>query len=224
MFDEETARSARVIWDYHQMHQQLKKADVILVLGGHDLRIPEYAAKLFTEGFAPIIIVSGGIAHHDDLLKTPWQETEAEKFGEILMKNSVPAQSILFEKEAKNTGENFSLSRKILEERGIDFDSVIAVTKPYMERRAFATGSRQWPDKEIIISSPPIPFEEYFGAYISQDTSPESILNIMMGDLQRIDVYGRNGFQIPQEIPGEVWNAFNELKRRGFTKHLLREV
>ena len=223
MFDEETTKFAKVIWDYHHMHHQLKKADVILILGGHDLRVPEYAAKLFIDRYAPIIVVSGGIAHHDDLLKTSWQETEAEKFAEILINNGVPKESILLEKEAKNTGENFSRSANVLRDRNINFHSVIAVTKPYMERRAFATGSKQWPDTEIIVSSPQIPFKEYFGAYVDQDTSPEAILNIMMGDLQRIDLYGKNGFQIPQEIPGEVWEAFDELKERGFTRHLLDE-
>lgn len=223
MFDEETTKFAKVIWGYHHMHHQLKKADVILVLGGHDLRVPEYAARLFAEGFAPLVVVSGGIAHHDDLLKTPWQGTEAEKFAEVLVSNGVPGESILLEKEAKNTGENFSLSWNILDRAGIEFHSVIAITKPYMERRAFATGSKQWPDKEILVSSPPIPFEDYFGAYVNQETSPEDILNIMMGDLQRIDIYGKNGFQIPQEIPDEVRAAFAELKNRGFTKHLLPE-
>ena len=43
----------------------------------------------------------------------------------------------------------------------------------------------------------------------------------MMGDLQRIDVYGRNGFQIPQEIPEKVWDAFESLKGLGYTKRLL---
>lgn len=223
MFDEETMRFAKVIWEYHHMHHELKKADILLVLGSHDLRVPEYAAKLFVNSFASVVIVSGGIAHHNDLLKASWQGTEAEKFAEVLANNGVPTESILLEKEAKNTGENFSLSRAVLDRAGIEFHSVIAITKPYMERRAFATGSKQWPDKEITVSSPPISFEEYFGAYANQETSPEDILNIMMGDLQRIDMYGKNGFQIPQEIPGEVWNAFAELKSRGFTKHLLPE-
>lgn len=223
MFDEETAKFAKVIWEYLHVHHQLKKTDALLVLGSHDLRVPEYAAKLFADGFAPIVAVSGGIAHHDDLLNVPWRGTEAEKFREVLITNGVPKEVILLETQAKNTGENFLLSRKVLEDQGIDFHSVIAVTKPYMERRAFATGSKQWPDKEILVSSPPIPFNEYFSAYVSQETSPEAILNIMMGDLQRIDVYGKNGFQIPQEIPGEVWEAFEELKKRGFTRHLFDE-
>jgi uncharacterized SAM-binding protein YcdF (DUF218 family) len=221
MFEPEVSRYAKVIWDYHHMHQPLGKADIMLVLGSHDLRVPKYAARLFIEGFAKRLVISGGIAHSDDLLKTNWQKTEAEMFADVLTEAGIDANDIVLEKEAKNTGDNFSLSRRIIESRNIEFSSVLVITKPYMERRAFATGSKQWPDKQIIVSSPPISFDEYFSEYVDQETSPESILNIMMGDLQRIDIYGRKGFQIVQEIPSEVWEAFNRLKELGYTKHLL---
>lgn len=223
MFSEEVKNLATIIWDYHHVHQLLQKVDVILVLGSHDLRIPKYAAQLFVEGYAPRIIVSGGVAHNDDLLKTSWEKTEAEMFADVMIESGVDHNRIMLEKEAKNTGENFSLSREILEANGVDFTSALVITKPYMERRAFATGAKQWSDKEIIVSSPPIPFDEYFSEYVNNETSPDAILNIMMGDLQRIDVYGRKGFQIPQEIPDEVWEAFHRLKELGYTKHLLSE-
>lgn len=221
MFNPEVTKLAKVIWNYHHMHQPLKKADILIVLGGHDLRVPAYAAKLYAEGLAPLVVVSGGVAHNGDLLRTGWQETEAEKFAEILKTNRVPETAILLEDKAKNTGDNFDLSGKLLEERGIEFHSAIAVTKPYMERRAYATGVKRWPEKDIIVTSPQMSFENYFGGYLNQETTPDNILNIMMGDLQRIDVYGRNGFQVPQEIPSEVWDAFARLKVIGYTKHLL---
>ena len=37
----------------------------------------------------------------------------------------------------------------------------------------------------------------------------------MVGDLQRIRVYAERGFQIPQEIPDDVWLAYEELVRAG---------
>lgn len=224
MFDQETSDLARTIWDYHHMNQPLEKADVILVLGGHDLRVPEYAAKLYGEGYAPIIVVSGGTAHNDDLLKTGWDKTEAETFKDVLVRGGVPTDKILVENEAKNTGDNFILGKKTLDEARVDFQSAIVVTKPYMERRAFATGAKQWPDKTITVTSPPTSFEDYFSHYVNQETSPEAVLNIMMGDLQRIEAYGKNGFQIPQEIPELVREAFRKLKLQGYTKHLLADV
>ena len=49
----------------------------------------------------------------------------------------------------------------------------------------------------------------------------DDFINIMVGDLQRIDVYGQNGFQIPQEIPEEVREAYRALVRAGYDKQLL---
>lgn len=208
---------AKIIWDYHHLNHRLEQADVMLVLGGHDLRVPEYAADLFVRGLVPYVVISGGVAHTDDLLKTDWSETEAEKFAEVMMRCGVPKEKISLENQAKNTGDNFSLSRRLIEGQVGRFQSVLVVTKPYMERRAFATGQKQWPDIKLVVTSPQISFDQYTQGAISKD----DIINIMMGDLQRIDVYGRKGFQIPQEIPDRVRRAFEELKNLGYTKHLL---
>lgn len=196
----------------------------MLVLGSHDLRVPEYASELYRDRLAGQVIISGGIAHNDDLLKTNWEKTEAETFADVMIENGVPSDHIVLETTAKNTGDNFALSRKILESNSIDFASVIVITKPYMERRAFATGTKQWPDKKIIVSSPQVSFDEYFRECENRETSPEDILNIMMGDFQRIDIYGRNGFQTLQAIPADVWEAFSHLKTLGYTKHLLPDA
>jgi len=44
----------------------------------------------------------------------------------------------------------------------------------------------------------------------------------MIGDLQRIKLYPEKGFQIYQEIPGDVWQAYEQLVKLGFDKHLIR--
>jgi hypothetical protein len=47
-------------------------------------------------------------------------------------------------------------------------------------------------------------------------------VSIMVGDLQRVKLYGENGFQIPQEIPGDVWDAFETLVAAGYDSRLVR--
>ena len=47
------------------------------------------------------------------------------------------------------------------------------------------------------------------------------VINIMIGDLQRIRIYPERGFQIPQEIPDDVWRAFEKLVELGYDKHLI---
>ena len=43
----------------------------------------------------------------------------------------------------------------------------------------------------------------------------------MVGDLQRIRVYATKGYQIAQEIPDDVWQAFEELVQAGYVRHLV---
>jgi hypothetical protein len=44
----------------------------------------------------------------------------------------------------------------------------------------------------------------------------------MVGDLQRIKIYPAHGFQIEQEIPEPVWQAFEVLVRAGYDKYLIQ--
>ncbi len=211
------AESAKLLYKYHQLNQLLEKADIILVLGSHDIRVAEYAADLFKKGLAPIVVVSGGMAHIGDLLDTGWKRTEAEEFADVMIKAGVPDDSIILEKEARNTGDNFKLSGELLTEKGIEFSSAIIVTKPYMERRAYATGKVHWPEKELILASPELNFEDYDDGSIDTD----AFVNIMVGDLQRIIEYPDKGFQISQEIPDNVLEAYQHLVDQGFDKHLI---
>ena len=44
----------------------------------------------------------------------------------------------------------------------------------------------------------------------------------MVGDLQRIRIYPALGFQIPQEIPDDVWEAYERLVAAGYDSRLVR--
>lgn len=217
MKSEDIDQLAKIIWDYHHMNHELEKADCILVLGSHDLRVAEYGANLFLEAWAPIIIFSGGIRRKNDLLKTSWNESEAEMFAKIAIKMGISKDRIIIENKATNTGENILFTKNILQGKNIGPKKIIVVQKPYMERRAFATFKKLWPEKEIILTSPPIDFERYPTKKIVK----EDVINILVGDLQRIKIYPRKGFQIFQEIPEDVWEAYKKLVTLGYTKHLL---
>jgi hypothetical protein len=49
----------------------------------------------------------------------------------------------------------------------------------------------------------------------------DDVVGITVGDLQRIRVYATKGYQIAQEIPDDVWQAFEELVRAGYVKYLV---
>jgi uncharacterized SAM-binding protein YcdF (DUF218 family) len=216
--DSQIERLAETIWNYHLMKHQVEKADAILVLCSHDERVAERGAQLFLEGWAPLLIFSGG---RGAITKTLWNEPEAERFARIAETLSVPRESILVEAHSTNTGENIKFTRKLLAERGLNPQKFILVQKPYMERRSYATFRKLWPEKELIVTSPQASFRDYLAEYANRNLSPADVVSIMVGDLQRIKLYPARGFQIAQEIPDEVWGAFEGLVRAGYDKYLI---
>ena len=207
---------AQVLWDYNHMNHQIKPADCILVSCSHDLRVAERGTDLFRQGFSPYIIFSGGLGR---LTKDVFDKPEAETFAEVARNRRIPEDKILIENKSTNTGENIQFTKALLVERGLDFNSFILVQKPYMERRAYATFKKVWSEKEVIVTSPQLSFEEYCSGAISKD----EVISIMVGDTQRIKLYAEKGFQISQEIPAEVWQAFEELVDKGYTQHLIAD-
>lgn len=211
---------AKIIWSYLCLKQKLAKADLILVLCSIDSRVAEYAANLYKKGFAPYLLFSGGKAHGDDLLNTGWKVSEAEKFARIAKMKGVPSEKILLETRAQNTGENILFTYKLLQNKKIKYKKLILLQKPYMTRRTVATFLKQWPDKKtkFIIAAPRISFERY----CRNAGEKEKIINIMVGDLQRIIEYPKLGFQVKQKIPAKVLVAYKKLIKYGYMGHLIK--
>ena len=112
-------------------------------------------------------------------------------------------------------------TRQLLAEKKLDPQMFILVQKPYMERRSFATFRKFWPEKEVIVTSPQVPFDEYLETYSSRELSSDDVISIMVGDLQRIKVYAEKDFQIHQEVPNDVWSAYEELVKLGYNRNLI---
>jgi uncharacterized SAM-binding protein YcdF (DUF218 family) len=216
ILDKETLSLAKRIWNYHQLHQPLEQADCILVLGSHDTRVAMHGAQLVLDDFAPLIVFSGGLGR---LTEGVWKETEADTFARIALEMGVPRQKIFTENRSTNTGENIALTYELFLKNNLAVRKIILVQKPYMERRAYATFLKQWPGPpvEVMVTSPRISFEDYPSEHISM----EEVIHIMVGDLHRIDIYARKGFQVPQHIPPDVWEAYHLLVKKGFTGHMV---
>jgi uncharacterized SAM-binding protein YcdF (DUF218 family) len=204
-------RYARIVWDYLRLRASIQPSTVILGLGSHEIRVAECAAQLYLAGYGEHLMFSGGYG-----LGTSgrFTEPEARVFARRAIQLGVPADQILIEETATNTGGNITLGAKLLAERGVHPESVLLVTKPYMERRAWATFKKQWPSPQplVAVTSPQIGYDDYFaGVY----PKPQEI-RIMLGDMQRIREYPKLGYQVEQEIPPEVWAAYEELVRLGY--------
>ena len=215
MITPEVLSLAQQLWDYHQLHHQLVKSDCILALGSHDLRVADRAAALYLQGWAPLLILSGGLGNFTQEM---WTESEADKFAAIAIQLGVPASAILVENKSTNTGENILFTQQLLQQQGLNPASFIVVQKPYMERRSYATFKKHWPGKNLVVTSPQIAFDQYATATIPL----ERVINIMVGDLQRIKIYPAKGFQIYQEIPAAIWDAYERLVHLGFDQHVIK--
>lgn len=198
------------------MDQPLQKADCILTLGSHDLRVADRAAELYRQGWAPLLIFAGGLGR---LTEGVFTESEADLFARIAREKGVPANAILIENRSTNTGENITLVQQLLAEKELHPETFIVVQKPYMERRSYATFKQRWPEKTFVVTSPQISFDDY----PTEDIPLEQVIQIMVGDLQRIKIYPVRGFQVYQEIPDDVWHAFEQLVAMGYDKQLVRD-
>lgn len=214
MVSDETLALAQTLWDYHHVNHTLQKADCILVLGSHDLRVAERGAELYLQGWASILIFSGGLGR---LTQDLWKDAEADKFASIAMEMGVPKKVIYIENKSTNTGENIQFTQQLLKANSLAPETFIVVQKPYMERRSYATFKKHWPDKQLFVTSPQLSLQDYPNAEIPL----EEVIHIMVGDLQRIKVYPEKGFQIFQEISDEVWKAYEQLVALGYTGHLV---
>jgi len=215
MITEKVLVEARKLWDYHHMHHTPAVSDCILVLGSVDLRVADRGAELYQQGLAPFIIFSGGLG---GITRKMFSEPEAELMARIALDRGVPSEAIFIENQSTNTGENILFTQRLLADKGLHPQSFLLVQKPYMERRSYATFKKHWPEKDLLVTSPQLSFDEY-----ANDEVPlEQVINLMVGDLQRIRVYPAKGFQIPQDIPDEVWAAYERLVEWGFDKHLAK--
>jgi len=206
--------NAKIVWDYMLMHHELRPADAIFVLGSNDTRVAERAADVYLAGYAPYVIFSGGFGK-----AVEFDKPEAEVYAAVAQMRGVPADKIIKEDKATNTGENVTFTRELLGKLNLHPQSLILVQKPYMERRTYATVRKQWPEVDVIVTSPQIPYEKYADPTYFADK--DRFINVMVGDLQRIKEYPARGFQIPQDIPAEVWDANEKLVRLGYTKYVL---
>jgi len=206
------------VWAYHHLNHQVSHADAILVLCSHDTIVANRGAELSLEGWAPLLIFSGGLGSITSRL---WQEPEADQFARIAIELGVPVEQILVENESTNTGENIVFTRRLLAARRLDPQTFIVVQKPYMERRSYATFRKLWPEKDVLVTSPRLSLDDYLNRYSHGVLSPDDVISIMVGDLQRIRLYEERGFQIHQDVPDDVWQAYEELVSAGYDRHLV---
>lgn len=204
----------RRLWDYHQMGHVLRPCSVAIGLGSHDLGVAETAVDLYKRGMAPLLLFTGATS---PTTRERMPRGEAVHYRERALELGVPDSAILVEPRARNTGENIRFSRKLLEEAGVNVSSVLLISKPYEERRAYATARKLWPTVEVVSASSPMTLDEY----VDSIGDARLVIDMLVGALQRLLVYPAQGFMISQPVPDDVLAAYDRLRDEGFTSRLL---
>ena len=206
---------AELLYDFLSDAPKADHADFILAAGSHDLRVADHAAALYRSGAAPFIVCSGGFGKMTSGL---FPAPEAELFASRCTELGVPQTDLILEPHSTNTGENFTFSRELLSSRGIFPSAGIIACKPYMAKRVWATGTKQWSEVSWYVSTPKLSLKEY----VTEQYPLESAVQLMVGDLQRCRVYAKMGFQAPVDVPETVWQAYERLAAAGYDRYVIR--
>ena len=209
----------KILWDFMHMHQSPETADVIVGFGCYDEDIPRRCAELWHQGFAPWVCFSGGLGRNTSSL---WSKSEAERFAAIAMAAGVPGERILLEDQSTNSAENLLFTPKVLAEAGIRAEKIIAVHKPYMEKRLWAAMQVYWPDVNAVYTSPNVTVEEHIAHAEAVGMTRKGVIETLVGDVQRMGLYAKKGYQASVQLPAEVRAAFDALVEQGYTGQLAR--
>lgn len=209
----------QTVWDYLGMHQAPEQADVIVGFGNFNTNIARRAAELYLRGLAPVVLFTGGLGRNTEGLLP---EPEAVRFARVAMECGVPETAILLEPESTNTAENILFTRRLLEQRGIPHERILGVHQPFMERRITAAMGVYWPEQAFRVTSPQVSITDYLADAKKQGVTENAAVSVIVGDFQRMDLYAKKGYQTPQYIPTEAWEAFHALVAMGFDKQLAK--
>lgn len=212
-------QNINILWDFMHMDQAPEKADVIVGFGCYDEDIPKRCAELYWAGFAPYVCFSGGLGRNTSGL---WNKSEAERFADIAIAAGVPQERIILENKSTNSAENLLFTRKILAEAGVKAEKIIAVHKPYMEKRLWAAMQVYWPNVHAVYTSPQVSIEEHIAHAEMVGMTRGGVIDTIVGDVQRMALYAKMGYQVPVDIPAGVRTAFDELVRSGYTGQLAK--
>ena len=209
----------QVIWNYLRLGWQCEKADCIVGFGNFNTDIARRAAELYHQGLAPRILFTGGLGRNTEGLLP---EPEAVRFARVAMECGVPEENILIEDRSTNTAENIRFTRAVLEKLGAPHGHILGVHQPFMERRIWAAFGVYWPEVRFTVTSPQVTIVEYLARAREQGITEEASVSVIVGDFQRMDLYAKKGYQLPQRIPEEAWQAYRELVALGYDKQLAK--
>ena len=203
-----------VLWDFNNLHHEIRPSDIGIGLGSHDPNVAVYTAELYHQGVFPLIAFTGANAPNT---VGRFPRGEAVHFREIAIELGVPSDAILIETESRTTAENFALTHKLLDEHGITVQTATVISRPYQQRRVYGIAQLAWPELDVRCASRPLPLDDY----IADIGDMPRVVTMLVGDTQRVALDAKHGFAIAQDIPDHVRAAYRNLVTAGFTSRVI---
>ena len=172
---------------------KLELVDAILIPGGNYPELPQRAADLWKQGYAPYVVPSGrysikygrflGVKSQMETFQEDY-ETECDFFTDVLVRSGVDKKWILQEKEAQCTADNARYTKKLLEEKKIELKKAIICCKGFHARRCLMFYQFYFPDTEFFVA----PVYEPERNHITKDNwyLTEEGLTKVLGELTRV--------------------------------------
>ncbi|MBS6398258.1 MAG: YdcF family protein [Clostridiales bacterium] len=138
--------------DFIFLEDEPEKADIIFVPGSDQGALAVRAAKLWKDGYAPVILPSGrygkltGHFTGDSRYGTEW-----EYFHGILREEGVPEEAIWKEDQATFTYENALRSREVTDRAGLNVEKALLCCQAFHARRARLYYQVCFPETEILV-------------------------------------------------------------------------
>ena len=150
----------REIGDYIFVEDEAKEADIIFIPGNGYPQMAEQAARLYRDGYAPVVLPSGkysvtlgkfgGVLSESEKYTRDYS-TEWEFLCDVLVHGGVKIEDILKEDHATFTWENARFSREVTDKAEIKIKKALLCCKNYHARRSLMYYQRAYPEVEFRV-------------------------------------------------------------------------
>ena len=207
-----TLTHARKLWDFLVEGRRHQPSELLIVCCSYDLRVCDYACDLARKGVAPRVVITGGSSAWTRHL---WTRSEASVFAERARTNGMAEHQILLEEKASNFAENISFARALCPQA----QRVTFLTKPNSIRRVYQTLPLRWPGLTAHVDAPLFQFP----SEVSNVVGLFGLIDEMVGDVDRLQVYPELGYQVPIGLPEGLLASWRFLIEAGFDRHLVSQ-
>ena len=162
-------------------NQSPRRGDVIVLLEGDGYNRVKHAARLYTDNYAPRIIVLGGDARRE------YGSFPSRKLARELQKEGVPKSALYVEEKALHTLGEARRALALAKKAG--WKSLILVTSPHHQFRAFLTFLKTMRDAnlDLLLVNAPANLP-WFG-----DNPWGKRSELLQGEFDRIEEYQKKG-------------------------------